>query len=114
MAYVGDYFPYDRRGWANGWIMSGIAFGQILGIPIGTILADQFDFRMPFVAFAAMMSVAWLLVWFFVPQPDVQRDPHPLSLKRAVLNYGRLMRERHPAVAVVSFFLMFLSFGLYV
>ena len=114
VAYVGDYFPYERRGWANGWIMSGIAFGQILGIPLGTILADQFDFRMPFVAFAGMMTLAWMLVWVFVPQPDVQRDPHPLTIKRAVINYGRLMKERDPAAAVIAFFLMFLGFGLYV
>src|SRR5690606_26547677 len=33
VSYVGDYFPYERRGWANGWIMSGIAMGQIIGIP---------------------------------------------------------------------------------
>lgn len=113
VAYVGDYFPYERRGWANGWIMSGIAFGQILGIPLGTILAVT-DFRMPFLVFSATMVLAWLLVWFFVPQPDVQRDPHPLSFKRAILNYGRLMKERDPAVAVLAFFLMFLSFGFFV
>lgn len=114
VAYVGDYFPYERRGWANGWIMSGIAFGQVLGIPLGTILADLFDYRMPFLAFAVMMSLAWFLIWFFVPQPDVRRDPDPLSIKRAVLNYGRLLKMRVPAVAVAAFFLMFLSFGLFV
>ncbi|MFB6249662.1 MAG: MFS transporter, partial [Salinibacter sp.] len=27
VAYVGDYFPYEQRGWANGWVMSGTAFG---------------------------------------------------------------------------------------
>ena len=114
VAYVGDYFPYERRGWANGWIMSGIAFGQIVGIPLGSILADQFDFRMPFLAFGVMMTMAWLLVWFVVPQPNVQRDPHPLTIKRAVINYGQLMRERDPAAAVTAFLLMFFSFGLYV
>ncbi len=113
VAYVGDYFPYERRGWANGWIMSGIAFGQILGIPLGTILAVA-DFRVPFLVFAGTMGVAWLLVWFFVPQPDVQRDPHPLSIKRALLNYGRLMKVRAPAMAVLSFLLMFVSFGFFV
>ncbi|RMH22138.1 MAG: MFS transporter, partial [Gemmatimonadetes bacterium] len=29
VSYVGDYFPYERRGWATGWVMSGSAFGQI-------------------------------------------------------------------------------------
>ncbi len=112
VAYVGDYFPYEQRGWANGWIMSGIAFGQILGIPLGTILAVT-DYRVPFLVFAGTMGLAWFLVWFFVPQPDVQRDPHPLSIKRALLNYSRLIKERDPAVAVLAFFLMFLSFGFF-
>ncbi|MFQ5570036.1 MAG: MFS transporter [Rhodothermales bacterium] len=114
VAYVGDYFPYERRGWANGWIMSGIAVGQVVGIPLGKILADQFDFRVPFLVFAGTMGIAWLLIWFFVPQPDVRRDPRPLSIKRAVVNYGRLLRERDPAVAVLAFFMMFFSFGLFV
>jgi predicted MFS family arabinose efflux permease len=25
VAFVGDFFPYERRGWANGWVMSGMA-----------------------------------------------------------------------------------------
>ena len=112
VAYVGDYFPYERRGWANGWIMSGIAVGQIVGIPLGTVLAVA-DYRVPFLVFGATMVVAWILVWFFVPQPDVQRDPHRLSIKRALINYGRLMKVRDPAVAVLAFFLMFLSFGFF-
>ena len=28
VAYVGDYFPYNKRGWANGWIMSGMALSR--------------------------------------------------------------------------------------
>jgi len=34
VAYIGDFFPYDRRGWATGWVMSGMAAGQIAGIPL--------------------------------------------------------------------------------
>lgn len=114
VAYVGDYFPYERRGWASGWVMSGIAFGQILGIPIGTILADQYDYRMPFTAFAGVMAVAFLVVCFFVPQPDVKRDTRVLTLKRALRNYGRLLLRRDPAAAVAAYILMFLGYGLYV
>ena len=46
VSYIGDYFPYNRRGWAVGWVMSGSAFGQILGIPVGVILAGAFGFRL--------------------------------------------------------------------
>ena len=46
VAYVGDYFPYNRRGWANGWVMSGIAAGQILGVSIGKIVAAALGFML--------------------------------------------------------------------
>ena len=49
VAYVGDYFPYEKRGWANGWIMSGIALGQIIGVPLGTFSAEELGFKFPFI-----------------------------------------------------------------
>src|SRR5690606_26923473 len=67
-------FPYHRRGWANGWVMSGIAVGQIIGIPLGTLLAQWFNFRWPFLVFAVTMGGAFVLIWRAVPQPPVQLD----------------------------------------
>ena len=45
VSYIGDYFPYERRGWATGWVMSGAAFGQIVGIPMGMVMAERWGFR---------------------------------------------------------------------
>ncbi|GAB5521434.1 MAG: MFS transporter [Rhodothermales bacterium] len=114
VAFVGDYFPYERRGWANGWVMSGIAFGQIVGIPLGIFLAEQFNFRWPFLAFAIAMTFAVVLIWFFVPQPDVKLDDQRLTIGRALRNYGHLLAHWRTASASVAFFLMFLSMGLYI
>ncbi len=114
VAYVGDYFPYERRGWANGWVMSGIAFGQIIGIPVGTLLADWFGFRWAFLMFALTMLLATFLIWRFVPQPEVERDRHPLSLRRALANYADLLKQPEVTAATVVYFLMFFGIGLYV
>ena len=65
VSYVGDYFPYERRGWANGWIMSGIAMGQIVGIPLGILLAELFGFQAPFLSFSLLMGGAFFLIFFF-------------------------------------------------
>ena len=62
VSYIGDYFPYERRGWATGWVMSGSAFGQIVGIPIGIVLAGQWGFRAPFYIFAVTMAATILVV----------------------------------------------------
>ena len=113
VAYVGDYFPYERRGWANGWMMSGAAVGQIAGIPLGKLLAG-FGYRWPFLLFAVTMAGAVLMILRFVPQPDVSLDERRLSLGRALKNYVRLVRQGDVAAAVATYFLMFLSLGLFV
>ena len=113
VAYVGDYFPYERRGWANGWVMSGVAAGQIVGIPLGKFLAGLFSFRWPFIMYGFAMLVALFLVARFVPQPDVKRSEAPLTLRRSILNYGRLLQETKIVAAAAAFTLMFAGIGLY-
>ena len=71
IAYVGDYFP-AQTGWANGIVMTGIAGGFSLGIPIGTLLAEFGSFRYPFVMFAVTMMIAAVLIWFYLPQPSIR------------------------------------------
>jgi predicted MFS family arabinose efflux permease len=114
VSYIGDYFPYERRGWANGWIMSGAASGQIFGIPIGTILAEYFGFRIPFLMFAVSMGLTWLLINKYVPQPPVQRSLHPVSIAGAMAGYRAMLGQQKVLAAVTAFFAMFVSVGLYV
>lgn len=114
VAYVGDYFPYNRRGWANGWVMTGMAFGQIIGIPIGTMLAASLGFRIPYLVFAAAMAATFLLVWRVVPQPDVVRAIERLSVLGALRNYGELLRNSAIVAAVLTFAASFLGSSLFV
>jgi len=114
VSYVGDYFPYNKRGWANGWVMSGIAVGQIIGIPIGTLLADWFGFKGAFLMFAGTMTAAVLMVWMFVPQPDVKRNTAKLTLGSAIRGYRQLLARPVVVAASMTYFLMFFSIGLYV
>lgn len=113
IAYVGDYFPEDRRGWASGWVLSGLAAGQIAGIPLGIVLAERFGFRAPFVAFAGVMAVAFVLVWAGVPQPDVRLATEPLTVRGAIADYATLLGRPGVAAASAMFALVFLSFPLY-
>jgi len=113
VAYVGDYFPYDKRGWANGWVMSGVAAGQIVGIPIGKFLAGLFSFRWPFIVYGIAMAVALVLVIQFVPQPNVSRSKDPLTFRRSISNYAKLLKETKIVAAAAAYTLMFSGIGLY-
>jgi predicted MFS family arabinose efflux permease len=114
VSYIGDYFPYERRGWATGWVMSGTAFGQIIGIPLGVVLAGAFGFRVPFLLFAVFMAAVFLLILFRLPQPEVSRSANPVRLGSAIGTYLELLRRPEIAAAASGFFLMFLGVSLYV
>ena len=114
VSYIGDYFPYNRRGWATGWVMSGMAFGQIAGIPIGIVLAGVYGFKAPFYLFAAAMAATFVLIWFRVPQPDVQRATGRLTVMSAVQNYREMLARSDIAAAAVAYFTMFLGVSFFV
>jgi predicted MFS family arabinose efflux permease len=114
VSYVGDYFPIHRRGWATGWIMSGAATGQIFGIPLGTLMAEYFGFRLPFIMFGLTMMATWLIVLRYVPQPDVRLNTAAVTFKSALIEYSSLIRRPAILAATGSFFLMFLSVGLFI
>lgn len=93
VAYVGDYFPYEKRGWATGWVMSGFAFGQVVAVPIGTISAERYGFRAPFFLFAIIAAVSFLLVFTILPQPPINRSQERLSVKIVLKNYWLLLQK---------------------
>ena len=114
VAYVGDYFPYEKRGWANGWVMSGIAAGQIAGVPLGAVLAEHFGFRTPFLFFAATMGATFLLVFKFVPQPRVKLDERKLTVAGAAREYLEFLKQKDIRAAATVFALLFSSVALYI
>jgi len=113
VAYVGDFFAYERRGWANGVVMSAAALGQVLGIPLGTVLAKRVGFQAPFVGFAVLVSAAFVLVLLAVPQPDVPRS-ESVNLRRAVRGYAALLGRAATAAMAASYALTFAGLALFI
>lgn len=114
VSYIGDYFPYERRGWANGWVMSGIAAGQIAGVPLGALLAERFGFRTPFLIFAATMGATFFIILRYIPQPNVARNERKLTVSAALKEYLVLLKQKEIIVAAMVFALLFFSMGLYI
>lgn len=114
VSYIGDFFPYNRRGWATGWVMSGAAVGQIVGIPLGIALSGRWGFRAPFYIFAVTMAATVLLLWLRIPQPPVKRTVGRLTIASAARDYVALLRRPEVRWASTAYFTMFLSIALFV
>lgn len=114
VSYIGDFFPYNRRGWATGWVMSGSAVGQIVGIPLGIALSGRWGFRAPFYIFAVTMAATVVLLWLRVPQPPVKRSQGPLTIGKAASDYVGLLRRPEVRWGAAAFFTMYLGLALFV
>lgn len=114
VSYIGDFFPYNRRGWATGWVMSGAAVGQIVGIPLGIVLSGRWGFRAPFYIFAATMAATVVLLWLRIPQPPVKRTEGRLTVGGAVRDYATMLRRPEVRWAAAAYFSMFLGVALFV
>ena len=114
VSYIGDYFSYARRGWASGWVMSSVAIGQILGVPISIVVAESYGFRAPFLLFALALASTFILIWKFIPQPNVELLSGKLTLRRGIDNYLSLFRRREVKASALTSFLIYASLALYV
>ncbi|MEM1057339.1 MAG: MFS transporter [Bacteroidota bacterium] len=114
IAYIGDAFPANRRGWASGWVMSGFSVGQIIGIPAGIALAGLGGFRVPFLGFGAAMGVAFLLAFAALPQMAGARSREKLGVGSAVASYRDLLARSDTRNASLVYFVLFGGIGLFV
>jgi predicted MFS family arabinose efflux permease len=74
IAYVGDYFPYERRGAAMSIVQSGYFAAIIIAVPIGTLLASWYGWRSGFIAISACSLLTIPLIWRILPSDQFAKD----------------------------------------
>ena len=76
LAIATDLFAPQMRGRVMGFIQTAFAASQVLGIPIGIYLSNQWNWHVPFLALAALGLVAGLLIaWQMKPVADHLKIP---------------------------------------
>src|SRR4051812_48459500 len=80
LAIATDLFPPQMRGRVMGFIQTAFAASQILGLPIGIYLSNQWNWHFPFLALAAIGLLAGLLIaWNMKPVADHLKVPQEHS-----------------------------------
>ena len=67
LSIVGDTFPYEKRGRAMGFLMSGFILATIAGMPFGLYMANKFNWQVPFLGIASLGVVLFVLSWLLIP-----------------------------------------------
>ncbi len=66
LAIAADLFPLEMRGRVMGIVQTAFAGAQVLGLPVGILLANRWDWHMPFFAIIGVAVPASLIIIFFM------------------------------------------------
>jgi len=80
LAIATDLFPPQMRGRVMGFIQTAFAASQILGLPIGIYLSNQWNWHVPFLALVVLGVIGGLLIAVYMkPVADHLKVPHEHS-----------------------------------
>jgi predicted MFS family arabinose efflux permease len=103
IAYVGDYFPYERRGVAMSVVQAGYFAALVFGVPVANLLAQWQSWRASFALFGIISAVAFFLVAALLPEDRHQMaEHHAESGSRSHFENMKLLFARGDRVAAIA------------
>ncbi len=99
VSFIGDYFPYEKRGRVMGIVLSSYFAALIFGIPIGALIEQTWSWRAVFIVSAANSMV--LFVWLFAFPSD---RPEGRVRVPVFESYREILRVRANVSALVTSF----------
>jgi MFS transporter, DHA1 family, inner membrane transport protein len=67
LSIVADYFVYEKRGRAMGYLMAAFSVASIVGIPLSLYVANIFSWHAPFIMVAFMGFVLIPFTYKYLP-----------------------------------------------
>lgn len=93
-AVVRDMYEGSRVGRELARMAAIMALAPLVAPLIGGVLETAFGWRSNFVALFGFGAVAWVMVWFLLPETLRQRAPEPVSVASTVRSYRRFLADR--------------------
>ncbi len=94
MSVVGDVIPPERRGKATGIVMSAFAAASVIGIPLGLIFAEKYDWHAPFIFLSCISVVVFGLMYFKLPSLKLHLKnaivENPIQMLSSIFSNGNV------------------------
>ncbi len=65
-AIITDLFKMEVRGRVMGFVQMAFAASQVLGLPIGLVLANRWGWHAPFIMIAGFSILSWIVIFIFL------------------------------------------------
>jgi predicted MFS family arabinose efflux permease len=87
LALLGDFFPYEERGRAIGWMFGAIAGGMAFGSTLGALLNPIIGWRFEFLLTAGLGAVVLAFAFRLRHAFEHKLPQHPLTIRELVSGY---------------------------
>jgi predicted MFS family arabinose efflux permease len=104
VAYVGDYFPYEKRGTAMSIVQAGYFFALVLGVPVATLIAQAQGWRAAFALFGAVSFVAFFFILWLLPNDKHLMAHHTSESARRFDNVKLVFETRQRIASILAAF----------
>lgn len=114
-ASIGDLVPFEKRGRVIGIVTAALSISQILGVPFGAFVAGAAGWRFSFYTLGILGIFVALLVMFAFPVIENTTAPIAKATSSNLVYSLKLVLTNKRTVSglLVTFFMMFASFGMY-
>ena len=92
-AVVRDMYEGTRIGRELARMAAIMALAPLVAPLIGGVLETGFGWRSNFVVLFIFCAVAWVMVWFLLPETVRQRAPEPVSVASTLRSYRRFLGD---------------------
>src|SRR4051812_12421736 len=93
-AVVRDMYEGTRIGRELARMAAIMALAPLVAPLIGGVLETGFGWRSNFVVLLVFCAVAWVMVWFLLPETVRQRAPEPVSIASTLRSYRRFIGDK--------------------
>ncbi len=111
-SFIADTAPKNMQGRLLGMGMAAFSFGQIVGVPIGTLLSAQFNYGMTFLCISIFSSVLFLLLFVLFFQSPQRSSRTQEGLSMHVKNF-KFLNFTEISVFAITFFFNAVNLGSY-
>ncbi len=110
-SFIGDTFKYEERGKITAIVASALSLGMILGVPIGSVLAQWKSWVISFHAMGIFSLLAGILIFIIFPAID---PPESIDTTKYSGQIAKVFNQKNVLYSfIVTFFISFANFGLY-
>lgn len=83
--------PSEKRAWIVSWVFSGFSIASVFGVPLGTWISDNFNWRLTFWGIFILAVILTILAYFLLPHSLRQTGNASLDSQLKILTDKRIL-----------------------